>query len=699
MAEIRQAGACLLTGLVMPWWLNAAPLMDAVVVTASRAETGLPETPAPITRLPESVIADSYPQLISDVLDRVPGVHMTDLGNEQHSMSIRQPITTSPVYQYLEDGIPIRPIGVFNHNALNEINLSGVSDIEVVRGASSSLHGSNAVGGAVNFLTRAPSLRPEAHAGWRGNDLGYQRVDAGASATYGETGLRVAFYRSRTREGWREYSDADKTALTVRWDQTLTTDAWLKTVLSHTDLVTDMTGSLGESDYQRRPSRSYNTFTSRTDRATRLSSTLETDWGRQRLSRVTVYLRDNAHDQNPSYLLGSCAPVTPAATCTTNGRVNANQYVSGGVDLQWQQALSHWPARVIAGLAYDHTTNEFNEQLTSVQRDASLRYRRFTVVSRRRDYQVGIRNPAFYGQLEWQAPARTTVVAGLRHDRLQYDFDNKLMPSPATGGVDERRDFSRWSPRLGIVKAITESQEMYVNLSHGFVPPEVSQLYGTQDTPDLTEARFVSLDAGFRRRWAGRGQIEAGIYRLEGKDEIINFVIQSTPFRINQNRNAGATRHEGIEIGGDWRFWPTLSGYVSGTLSRHVYRAYQPGPSSADRFDGNRIPGASRSLALAGVDWQITPGMTLSPEVQRIGSYWMNDANTVRYPGHTLVNLRMRWRQGAWTVFSQLTNLTDARHAEMAGSSYRSGPYLPDLQNTYTPGNPRALTLGVSHAF
>jgi len=67
------------------------------------------------------------------------------------AMGIRQPISTNAVYQYLEDGIPIRPLGVFNHNSLNEMNLAGSESVEVVKGAASSLYGSNAVGGAVNF--------------------------------------------------------------------------------------------------------------------------------------------------------------------------------------------------------------------------------------------------------------------------------------------------------------------------------------------------------------------------------------------------------------------------------------------------------------------------------------------------------------------------------------------------------------------
>ena len=137
-----------------------AAVLDEVVVSGSRAATKLSETPVAIGVVKEEVLKRDKPKTMGEVINRIPGVYWNDLGNEQHSMGIRQPISTNAVYQYLEDGIPIRPLGVFNHNSLNEINLAGTESVEVVKGAASSLYGSNAVGGAVNFLTARPSAHP-----------------------------------------------------------------------------------------------------------------------------------------------------------------------------------------------------------------------------------------------------------------------------------------------------------------------------------------------------------------------------------------------------------------------------------------------------------------------------------------------------------------------------------------------------------
>lgn len=79
--------------------------LDEIVVTATREATPLAKAPMAIGKVNEKTINETKPTFIGQVLDKIPGVHMTDLGNEQHNMSIRQPMTYSAVYQYLEDGV------------------------------------------------------------------------------------------------------------------------------------------------------------------------------------------------------------------------------------------------------------------------------------------------------------------------------------------------------------------------------------------------------------------------------------------------------------------------------------------------------------------------------------------------------------------------------------------------------------------
>ena len=91
-------------GLILPAHAQEpapAATLEEVVVTGSREATPLSATPAAIGKMDNKALEDAKATNITQAVNQIPGVHMVDLGNEQHSMSIRQPITTSAVYQYL----------------------------------------------------------------------------------------------------------------------------------------------------------------------------------------------------------------------------------------------------------------------------------------------------------------------------------------------------------------------------------------------------------------------------------------------------------------------------------------------------------------------------------------------------------------------------------------------------------------------
>src|SRR5690606_235225 len=84
--------------------------LQPVIVSASREEEARTAAPVAIAALSAADLEATKPSALHEALNRVPGVYMADLGNEQHAMSIRQPISYRALFVYLEDGIPIRPV-------------------------------------------------------------------------------------------------------------------------------------------------------------------------------------------------------------------------------------------------------------------------------------------------------------------------------------------------------------------------------------------------------------------------------------------------------------------------------------------------------------------------------------------------------------------------------------------------------------
>ena len=681
---------------------SPAAVDDTVVVSGSRSASKLSETPTSIGLVTRTQWDADKPKSVGDIINRIPGVFWNDLGNEQHSMSIRQPISTNAVYQYLEDGIPIRPLGVFNHNALNENNMNAASGVEVVKGAASSLYGSNAVGGAVNFLTQRASRTPTAYLGVRVDDIdGYSRVDSGASNTWGDLGLRFSHYSSHRRsQNWQEYSGGRKDSISLRADYNLSATSWMRASLIKTDLDTETPGSLFETDYRNTVGKSLNTFTWRKDITTRANVAWEGETTAGGLTTVTAFARKNDHGQLPNYTITGCS----GASC--KGTLNNNHVASLGLDVKHEQKLAWNKAKLVSGLTIDRSQNDYVSDNLYITRDAtSGRYLSYTLNSANspsgvRNYSADIANNAVFAQFEFVPLENWRIVAGGRYDSISYDFQNKLTPGNFYGAANEVRSFSRFTPKLGGTVALNARNSFYGNLSQGFTPPEVSQLYGKTAVPDLKPAVYDNAELGWRAALLdGSVKLDSAIYRLDGKDTIVSY---TSAVGDSGNKNAGQTRSEGLELAlsqeGKWMDWR-----LGATWAQHTYLNYKLSDKvgAIEDYSGKTMKQAPTHAINASVAYKIAPGARVALSMIKQGSSWMNDANTVKYEGHTLFNVHASQKlQGGWEVWGQVRNLTNQRYSDSASSSYKgTGTYTPNTQNTYQLGAPRSFMVGLNKSF
>lgn len=154
--------AVMRTGIFMSALVVALPINAAaedndgtMVVTASANEISLENAPASISVITREEIKRKPVQNLRDVLRDVPGVQLTDEGDNRKGVSLRG--LDSSYTLILIDGKRVNSRNaVFRHNDfdLNWIPMDAIERIEVVRGPMSSLYGSDALGGVVNIITR-----------------------------------------------------------------------------------------------------------------------------------------------------------------------------------------------------------------------------------------------------------------------------------------------------------------------------------------------------------------------------------------------------------------------------------------------------------------------------------------------------------------------------------------------------------------
>ena len=127
--------------------------LGKIVITGSRVEQAYKKCTQNISVFSEEDIEESRAGEISEVLDLLPAVDILEYGSLGSTRSIYIRGASPKQVLILIDGRPIMSPGDGQVD-FNEISLSNIERIEVLRGPASSMYGSSAVGGVVNIVTK-----------------------------------------------------------------------------------------------------------------------------------------------------------------------------------------------------------------------------------------------------------------------------------------------------------------------------------------------------------------------------------------------------------------------------------------------------------------------------------------------------------------------------------------------------------------
>jgi iron complex outermembrane receptor protein len=677
--------------------------LQQVIVSASRTQQARQDAPIAISKINATQIHDTKATALYQLLNKVTGVYMVDLGNEQHTMAIRQPITYNALYLYMEDGLPIRPTGIFNHNSLYEINMSGVKNIEVIKGPASSLYGSNAIGGAVNFITQGPPVGCAVNLSVQGDNYHYRRVDADGGFTSGNFGLYAGGYVAHQKDSWQDYSDFDKYSFNFKTVHDFKYGTKLTTSFAYNYLNTQTPGSLDSAHFYSRSYGSNQRFTYRKVDAMRANARLEHKWSDWSNTFITLFYRHNSTAQLPSYFISDVRD-NSGNYISSNGQENDQRFHSLGLLAQHRTDLRFLRSSLTLGVYADNSPSSYYAKFLDIQKDvANNYYTGYTNTSRFiDDYRIKLFNTAAYAQYEMKPVDPLRIVFGWRYDRIHYNFTNKIPAGETKYKQQEVNDFNIVAPKLGLTYNFGNNKGLYANYSVGFQPPETGDLYSSRQLVQLKQATFNNYEAGgWFAAFNKKMYVEVTLYDLEGRNEIIN---QLLPDNTTQNQNAGATRHRGIEYSVNYAPIQSLNFRFSGTNARHTYKDYSEvstdystGTNTVISYNGNRMNNAPNWIANSEVTYKpgYLNGFRIAAEWQHINSYFTNPANTKTYGGYNIFNLRTGFdlKSGALKgagIWFNVLNLTDQLYATTVTSN--------QYGDTYNAAAPRIYTLGISYS-
>lgn len=190
-AALRAAliGSALLssTALVQAQDGTEDTLLEALVISAAGTATDVTNAPASISVITAEDIADSPAQDVRELLKNVPGITINHSGNLD-KVGIRG--LSERYTLFLIDGKRVNSApNVFRGNDFDSgwVPVEAIERIEVVRGAMSSLYGSDAIGGVVNIITKKNSDT------WHGSvTTEYVVQENRQSGDYGRVGFNLS---------------------------------------------------------------------------------------------------------------------------------------------------------------------------------------------------------------------------------------------------------------------------------------------------------------------------------------------------------------------------------------------------------------------------------------------------------------------------------------------------------------------------
>lgn len=133
--------------------INTHELDEVTVVTATRTERVLSSLPLPMAVITAEVIEKTGVTRLNEILNEQTGIIL--IPDESGFEGIQMQGLDAAYTMILIDGVPLvgRSSGVLD---LSRVSVGNIERIEIVKGASSALYGSEAMGGVINVITKRP---------------------------------------------------------------------------------------------------------------------------------------------------------------------------------------------------------------------------------------------------------------------------------------------------------------------------------------------------------------------------------------------------------------------------------------------------------------------------------------------------------------------------------------------------------------
>jgi len=551
-----------------------AAVFDTVTVIATGLPTEVMRSPVAITVISREQIEQTAPVSIAALLRHVPGVQISEEGIER--IAIRG--ETARRVAILIDGQKLTDHTNYGQPIL--VDPTTIERIEVVRGSSSVVSGSSAIGGVINIVTKRGAAKPfsfsatagvlSATQGYRASATAAGTVSAGPGALdYNLSAGRMKQEDRRTPDGRLTPSDVADTNLSAHLGYRMG-QHYVGLKAQAYDLAANV--YVGQPNFlislPHRDLRKASLFYEGTQLAPWLTKL-----------GVNVYRQTIARDFRNDVTTSA----GPLRIRVLSDSLDAQ--ATHGTTLRAEMKFSEH-SRTVAGLEWE------DDGLAADKTTRTTRTPPGTTTTSLRDDDAQTRTVSAFGQHELSLLSdELTAILGARGYRVRSELSSSTTNGVANAGRHSADSLVLGS--AGLVWTPVKRLALRANVSQGYIYPTLGQLFLTTTgggttlvgNPELAPETSTTYELGARYA-AGATVLDATLFHARAKDYIATVSSGAT----GTYRNVDAARSLGLELYAEHslRGWG-LTPYTSFAAMRRQLRygnGYRSDDGGSPAFSG-----------------------------------------------------------------------------------------------------------------
>ena len=655
--------------------------LEDITVTANKTEESLQKVPTSLTVLTGETLEDANIESVVDIANLTPGLLITRNGVSGMNTPTMRGITAGIESFAIASGMYVDGVP-FLFGAGFETLLDNVERVEILKGPQGTLYGNGTEAGVINIVTRKPDNTPQGNASLRLGTDDRRRLSLSASGPIVKDTLYMGFTAaSDQKEGHISNTTTHTTADDqsnwsgrgqIRWTPTADTEvSWIGSRKEIDDDGPQMNlTAMGAAAYGI-PAPTHATVSSEFP-----------SWNK------TTY------DSHALKLETKLSETLGFTSVTTHSTYHDKSYIDW--DFSSQPIFNSHKDNIYTTSTQEFRLNQKGEKLEwlfglygdIIKHDIDYTLYRMGTGTRTSTLQDGT-SQAIFGQMTYAILEPLKLTTGLRYDRSEKEFKNRLT------GLKLDHTWNEISPKAGLTWEFSDTHMAYITASKGFRTGGFNALARVPGHDFFDAETLWSYEVGSKNTFFNEKlSINGSLYLMKIDDiQVTEYVNASMGYVTN---GAKATGHGGeLEICVIPAKGLTISAGLSiSDVEYDTYKAKIPDPNDNTKtvtadYSGNTAAYAPEYNANLTFQYRAPSGYYVRGDMVRNGKMYLDSSNTNSQKAYTLVNAKVGYETEAFDIYLYSTNLFD--------KNYDNDKYYGGMYTVY--GLPREVGVSLAYRF